>query len=105
MDQTIQVDRLDIRQDTSEEKFFLDMKGEEESYLKYDLKSDRDPNVVDFTETYIAPTLRGIGLAERFCYEGMRYAEKNSYKVKATCPVVKNYLEKHPEFQGMQVKN
>lgn len=100
----IDVEALDIRQDTSEGKFYFDLKGEEEAYLKYKLHTDQNPNVVEFTETHIPKVLEGIGLDARLAYEGMLFAEKTGYKIYPTCPTFNGHFSKHPEFHFLRSK-
>jgi|GEM_PF-1003459 len=100
----IDVDALEIRQDTSEGKFYLDMKGSAEAYLKYDLHTDQNPNVVEFTETHIPDELEGIGLDKRLAMEGMLFCEKTGYRIYPTCPTFNGHFSKHPEFHYLRAK-
>jgi len=73
---------------------FTVMLGEEEAELAYALPA---ANVINFTHTYVPESARGKGIAQKLIEEGLRYARQNGYKVQASCPVVKKYLQAHPE--------
>ena len=99
----ITVDALDIRHDTSEEKIYFSMKGQEEAYLSYTLHTKDNPNVVEFDEMHIPDTLEGVGLDDAMALEGIRFVEKNGYKIKATSPYISGYLNRHPEFWYLRI--
>ena len=95
---------MNIRQDTSEGKFYINIKGQEEAYLAYELLTDRKTNVVNFTELHIPETLQSIGIENKMAMEAVRFAEKSGFKVKASCPFMQGWLNRHPEFDFMRVK-
>jgi len=68
--------------------------GEEEAELAYSLPA---AGMLDFTHTYVPESARGKGIAQKLIEEGLRYARQNGYKIQASCPVVKKYLQTHPE--------
>ena len=95
---------LDIRQDTANSKFHFDMKGEEEVYLKYKLHTDSNPNVIEFTETYVPKVLKGIGIPDAMALQAVRFADKVGYRIKTSCPFMSGYMNRHPEFTHLRVK-
>ncbi len=100
----IDPESLDIRQDTSQEKFLFNMKGGAEAYLQYKLHTDNQPTVVEFVKTHIPETLKDIGLGEHLAKKGMEFAEKNGYRIKLTCPVFSTYFKQHPEYEHLEKK-
>ena len=60
MKQKINADDLDIRQDTSAGRFYVAVKDHEDAHLDYELHSSGQPNVVEFTETYVPESLRPV---------------------------------------------
>ncbi len=100
----IDLDALDIRQDTAAGKFYFDMKGGEQAYLMYTLHTDQDPNVIEFKKTHIPESLQGIGLEEEFAYQGMLFAEKTGYRILPNCPSFNGTFSKHPEFHHLRAK-
>ncbi|MBF9252729.1 N-acetyltransferase [Pontibacter sp. 172403-2] len=75
---------------------FTAVLGDEEAELAYALPA---AGVLDFTHTYVPESARGKGIATKLIEAGLHYARQNGYKVQASCPVVKKYLQAHPEQQ------
>lgn len=72
--------------------------GEEEAELAYATPSDE---VLDFTHTYVPESARGKGVANKLIEEGLCYAEENGKKVIATCPVVKKFIRRNPDYHKL----
>lgn len=100
----ITTEALDIRQDTFNEKFHFDMKGDAEAYLKYKLHSDQNPNVVEFTDMHVPAVLDGVDLEEAFALEAVRFVDKTGYKMKSSSPYMSGYFNRHPEFSHLLAK-
>jgi uncharacterized protein len=49
----------------------------------------------------VPETLRGRGIAGTLAKTGLEYARDHQLKVDVVCPLVANYLSKHPEFQPL----
>jgi uncharacterized protein len=75
--------------------------GEEEAELAYATPS---PEVLDFTHTYVPKSARGKGVANKLIEQGLCYAEENGKKVIATCPVVKKFIHRNPDYQKLLKK-
>jgi len=90
---------LNIRQDTSEQKFYMDMKGQEEVYLEYNLLTDRQPVVVEFTKYHVPDVLDAVGIGAEMARRGVKFADKNGYKIKPKCPLMSGFMSRHPEYQ------
>jgi predicted GNAT family acetyltransferase len=95
---------LDIKQDTAREMFRFDMKGIEGAYMKYAIHTDPTPNVLEIKETYIPEVVSSVGIEEAMAMSAVRFAEKMEYKIKATCPFMSGYMNRHPEFNSMRAK-
>ncbi len=80
------------------------MKGDEEVYLKYEIHTDPNPNVIEFTETYVPEVLEGVGIPDAMALEAVRFAEKMGYRIKTTCPFMSGYMNRHPEFTHLRAK-
>ncbi len=100
----IDIDALNIRQDTSEGKFYFDLKGDEQAYLLYTLHTDQNPNVVEFKKTYIPKVLEGLGLEDELAYQGMLFCEKTGYRILPNCPSFNGSFSRHPEFHHLKAK-
>ena len=101
MEQTIRPKSIPVRQDTKEERFYFNVSGTEDAHLEYKLHTDGKQNTVEFTSTFLPEHLRGTGLAEKMALEGIRFAERSEFKVKATCPFVRGFLENRPQFHHL----
>jgi predicted GNAT family acetyltransferase len=95
---------LDIKQDTAREMFRFDMKGIEGAYMKYAIHTESTPNVLEIQETHIPEVVSSVGIENAMAMEAVRFAEKMEYKIKATCPFMSGYLNRHPEFNSMRAK-
>jgi predicted GNAT family acetyltransferase len=73
-------------------RFELEEMGET-AYLEFDLDSA--------LHTEVPPALRGRGIAGELAKTGLEYARDNQLKVDVICPLVANYISKHPEFQPL----
>ncbi|NBC09821.1 MAG: hypothetical protein GVY26_21755 [Bacteroidetes bacterium] len=100
----ITTDALDIKQDTAREMFRFDMKGIEGAYMKYAIHTESTPNVLEIQKTHIPEVVGSVGIEDAMAMEAVRFAEKMEYKIKATCPFMSGYLNRHPEFNSMRVK-
>ena len=56
---------------------------------------------ITLLHTEVPEALRGRGIAGTLAKTGLEYARDNNLKVDVVCPLVANYLSKHPEFQAL----
>ena len=75
-------------------KRFVARTGSGEAELTY---KERDGRVLDLVHTFVPPEARGQGVGEELVESAFDYARKNDYRVKASCPFVRSWLEEHPE--------
>lgn len=54
-----------------------------------------------FTHTEIDKKYEGRGLATILVGEALQDTRNAGWRIKALCPMVLAYLEKHPEYQGI----
>ena len=78
----------------SRSRFELEEMGET-AYLEFDLDSGA---WITLLHTEVPEALRGRGIAGTLAKTGLEYARDNNLKVDVVCPMVANYLSKHPEF-------
>ncbi len=95
---------LEIKQDTAREMFRFDMKGIDGAYMKYAIHTESTPNVLEIQETYIPEEVGSVGIEEAMAMDAVRFAEKMEYKIKATCPFMSGFMNRHPEFAEMRAK-
>jgi uncharacterized protein len=90
------MNRADKRS-VSRSRFELEEMGET-AYLEFDLDS---AGWITLLHTEVPEALRGRGIAGTLAKTGLEYARDNNLKVDVVCPLVANYLSKHPEFQSL----
>lgn len=71
------------------------------AYLEFDLDSD---NWITLLHTEVPEALRGKGVAGMLAKTALEYAQNNNLKVDVVCPIVADYIQKHPEFQSLVQK-
>lgn len=86
----------DVINDIQGNRFVLDVDGNE-VYVLY----AQDKDVIDLYSTYTPPKLRGQGLAEKVVKDALEYAKEKKLNVVPTCWYVRKFLEKHPEYLGL----
>ncbi len=70
----------------------------ETAYLEFDQDS---AGWITLIHTEVPEALRGRGIASMLAQTGLEYARENKLKVDVVCPLVANYLSKHPEFKAL----
>jgi predicted GNAT family acetyltransferase len=70
----------------------------ETAYLEFDLDS---AGWITLLHTEVPEALRGRGIAGELAKTGLEYARDNQLKVDVVCPLVANYISKHPEFEPL----
>lgn len=89
-----------VEHDEDQGRFYITTDGKE-AYLAY---SEQD-GVLDLYSTYVPQELRGQGIAGKVVKEGLEHAKKEGYQVRPSCPYVAAYIQKHPEYQDLQVRS
>ncbi|KTD22917.1 GNAT family N-acetyltransferase [Legionella israelensis] len=91
---------LNLQHDKKNKRFYVEIDNKE-SELKY---KKVDEKTLDYFTTFVPADQRGQGIAAKITDFALRYAKKNNYKVLPTCPFVKNYIDNHPEYKDLVVK-
>jgi len=58
-------------------------------------------NVLALIHTEVPDKLRGLGLATTLAENALRFARENNLKVDVICPLVQEYIDKHPEYSDL----
>jgi uncharacterized protein len=82
------------KRNVTRSRFELEEMGET-AYLEFDLDS---AGWITLLHTEVPEALRGRGIAGELAKTGLEYARDNQLKVDVVCPLVANYISKHPEF-------
>ena len=85
------------KRNVTRSRFELEDMGET-AYLEFDLDS---AGWITLLHTEVPDALRGRGIAGELAKTGLEYARDNQLKVDVVCPLVANYISKHPEFQPL----
>lgn len=62
---------------------------------------ERSGNVISYTHTIVPEALAGRGIATQLARHALDYAAEHYLRVMPQCPVVRGYIEKHPEYQRL----
>jgi uncharacterized protein len=85
------------KRNVTRSRFELEDMGET-AYLEFDLDS---AGWITLLHTEVPEALRGRGIAGELAKTGLEYARDNQLKVDVVCPLVANYISKHPEFEPL----
>lgn len=84
---------LDIRNEEGK-RYYIQF-GDKRAELTY----SESGKTRDFRHTYVPEEQRGRKVAEKLVRHALDDTMKNGYKFIATCPYVKHFVEKHPEYK------
>lgn len=87
-----------LQMNAEEERFELTVDGSTAT-LEFDEKDGG--KVLDLISTQVPETLRGGGVGGRLVRGTLDWAREHGRQVKATCPFVESYIEKHPEYRDL----
>ena len=77
-------------------RFEIEQDGQAAS-LEYSMTG----NVLALIHTEVPDKLRGLGLATTLAENALRFARENNLKVDVICPLVQEYIDKHPEYSDL----
>ena len=77
-------------------RFEIERDGEV-AYLEYSVSD----GILELIHTEVPEKLRGTGLAATLAETGLQYARDNKLKVDVICPLVLDYVSKHPEYSDL----
>lgn len=61
----------------------------------------RTPGFLELIHTEVPAALRGRGLADALARHALEAARAEGVRVGPTCPFVRAFLERHPEYQSV----
>lgn len=62
---------------------------------------DARPGVIEFTHTVVRDEFEGMGVGSNLVRAALDEARADSLKVIATCPFVKEWIGKHPDYEDL----
>ena len=79
---------MDIAHQPEHSRFVADIDGQR-AQLEYRLLAEQR---VDFTYTFVPPSLRGRGIAEQLVRTGLAWAREQGLEMQASCWYVQRFL-------------
>jgi len=73
-----------VRHLPDQHRFVIDYEGSE-AVLQYALFNNAGTQSIDFNSTFVPPTFRGKGLAEKLVRAGIKWAKEQGYELHASC--------------------
>ena len=86
-------DTYTVTNNTKAHRFEVEIEGEL-AVLEY----HETPTVVDLHHTEVPPALEGRGVGGALARAGLEYAKQLGKQVVPTCPFVRTYIARHPEW-------
>jgi len=94
----IEPESMNFRIDTKEERVYMNIRKNEDAYMDYKLHTEGEKNVMEVKETFLPDTLEPIGLEDAMAERLIEFADANKYKIKASCPTFRHFVNRHPEY-------
>ena len=66
-----------------------------------DLEYSMGGGVLTLIHTEVPEKLRGMGLASSLAETALQWARENNLKIDVLCPIVQDYVAKHPEYSDL----
>jgi predicted GNAT family acetyltransferase len=86
---------LDVQHDEKSRKFYAVVDGHE-AHLTYTAAGD---HIRDFQHTYVPPELRGRHIGDALVRHALDETLRRGDRFIPTCPFVRAFVERHPEYQ------
>ena len=77
-------------------RFETEVEGEL-AVAEYRLRGDR----IEFTHTSVPEPLEGQGIGSALARHGLEHARREGLTVVPTCPFIRSYIDRHPEYQEL----
>lgn len=82
-------------------RFFLEEEGNLVAEIKWDIQPNGD---LDVNRTFVDPSQRGKGLAEKLLLKVIEKAKTENVKIIPSCSYVANYFNNHEELTSLLAK-
>jgi len=81
----------DVIHQSAQQRFLIET-PDGECVLAYSVYEEHGEWVIDFTSTFVPPSQRGHGLAEKLVRTGLHWAREQSFIPQASCWYVAKFL-------------
>jgi predicted GNAT family acetyltransferase len=88
-----------VRRDDARHMYLAEIDGHEARILFAPI----DDHTLDFQHTRVPVELRGRGVADVLVRHALDDVRSRGERIVATCPYVKAFLARHPEYQSLAV--
>lgn len=85
---------LKVQHDETNKRFFTEVDGKEAS-----VEYQEGPGRWDFLHTYVPPEARGQGVADELVRHALDEALQRGHQFVPSCPFVRAFVERHPQYQ------
>ena len=86
-------------QEVTTGRFEIEQNGQT-AYLNYTLTG----NILELSHTEVPEPLRHLGLSSALAENALEYARAHNLKVDIVCPLVKRFIEQHPEYSDLEMR-
>lgn len=69
------------------------------AFLSYNVSPDG--KTLNYFTTFVPPEIRGRHIAQNIVKFALDYAKENNFRVIPSCPFVKAYIDRHPEYKDL----
>ncbi|WP_059008614.1 GNAT family N-acetyltransferase [Streptomyces specialis] len=89
---------VSVRDNTDAARFEAWIGGELAGYAEY----ARTGSVVEYPHTEVRPDHEGEGIGGALARTALDDARERDLRVRASCPFISGWLERHPEYQDLR---
>ncbi|MFN8528437.1 MAG: GNAT family N-acetyltransferase [Anaerolineae bacterium] len=93
---SLDLSKLEVVDNPIEHRFEA-VVGDQVAYIAYARMGD----TIIYTHTEVPPAFEGKGVAGKLAQTVLDYARDQQMRVVPSCPYVKRYIERHPEYQSL----
>ncbi len=88
------MENSEIIKNEAEQRFELHV-GDHMAMVEY----NQNEKTIIFSHTEVPPELEGQGIGSKLAKHVLEYAKEHNLKVIPTCPFIKAYILRHPEYK------
>ena len=92
---------LEVRRDDERHRYYASIDGRE-AHIRF---APAGAGTLDFQHTEVPPELRGQGIGAELVRQALEDVRARGERIIATCPYVKTYLARHPEYRPLAVRS
>ena len=86
---------VELRHDRGARRFEVEGLAPDDAHLDYRVL---DPGTLEYHHTWVAPRLRGRGIAQGLVRAALEHARDEGLRVVPRCSFVRAYVARHPEL-------